>query len=287
MKQHQHVFPVRRMSELLQVSVSGYYAYFKRGQSKRSQDNETLLMLIKLIFKQYKQRYGSPRIYAELKAQGHCCSLNRVARLMRENKLRAKTARKFKATTNSKHTLPVAENLLGQDFSASAANRVWVADITYIWTQEGWLYLAAILDLYSRRIVGMAMNARIDRHLVILAFQQAITRREISKGLIHHSDRGVQYASHDFQAELKRYGVLCSMGGKGNCFDNAAMESFFHTLKMELIYGENYQTRKEAITNIFEYVEVFYNNQRRHSTLNYLSPREFELLNGGSIRGVH
>jgi putative transposase len=287
MKQHQSVFPVVRMSRTLQVSVSGYYAYLRRSQSKRRRDNEALLMLIKLIFKQYKQRYGSPRIYAELKAQGHGCSLNRVARLMRENNLRAKARRKFKATTNSKHSLPIAKDLLEQDFSAPAANRVWVADITYIWTQEGWLYLAAILDLYSRRIVGMAMDARIDRHLVILAFQQAITRREINSGLIHHSDRGSQYASYDFQAELKRHGVLCSMSGKGNCFDNAAMESFFHTLKMELIYWENYQTRQEAIANIFEYVEVFYNNQRRHSTLNYLSPREFEVLNGVSIRGVH
>ena len=275
------------MCRILNVSVGGYYAYLRRSQSKRDLSNEILLRLIKVIFKQNKQRYGSPRIYAELKAQGQHCSLNRVARIMRENSLHAKARRKFKATTNSKHNLPVAENLLDQDFSAPAANQVWVADITYIWTQEGWLYLAAILDLYSRRIVGMAMSARIDRHLVILAFQQAIVRREISNGLIHHSDRGVQYASHDFQAELKRCGALCSMSDKGNCVDNAAMESFFHTLKMELVYWENYQTRREAIANIFEYVEVFYNNQRRHSTLGYLSPREFELSNGVSIRGVH
>lgn len=262
------------------MSSSGYYAYLKGKSRHRANENEQILKVMEEVFKRSKQRYGSPRVHAELKAQGHVISLNRVARIMRENGLRAKSARKYKATTNSKHNLPVAENLLKQNFSAKRANEVWVSDITYIWTQEGWLYLAAILDLFSRKIVGMGMGARLDRYLVIEAFRQAILRREIKAKLIYHSDRGVQYASKDFQEELKRNGVLCSMSGKGNCFDNAAMESFFHTLKMELVYCENFQTREEAIAEIFEYVEFFYNNQRRHSTIGYLSPREFERMHG-------
>lgn len=271
------------MARVLGVSASGYYAYLNRGKCKRSEANEKLIPFIAESFKSSRETYGSPRIHAELKASGHICSLNRVARLMSQQALYPKKRRKFKITTDSKHHFPIAKNLLRQNFLTAAPNLVWVSDITFIWTQEGWLYLAVTLDLFSRKVVGMAMSANIDRHLVIKALQQAITRRDVRKGLIHHSDRGVQYASNDFQIALAQHHLLCSMSGRGNCYDNAAMESFFHTLKTEWVYKITYHTREEAIASIFEFVEVFYNNQRRHSTLGYLSPNAFELVKGVSL----
>jgi len=223
-----------------------------------------------------RDTYGSPRITIELREQGDTCSKNRVARIMKENDIMAKTARKFKVTTNSKHDMPISENLLKQDFSVSTPDRVWVSDITYIRTQEGWLYLSIILDLYSRKIVGWSISDRITKKVVTDALLKAIWNRKPSKGLIVHSDQGSQYASNEFRNIIQRYGFVQSMSGKGNCYDNAVAESFFHTFKTECVYPEVYNSKAEAKSAIFDYIEIFYNRLRRHSTINYMSPVDFE-----------
>lgn len=261
---------------MLNVSRNGYYRFINAKPSKRNKENESLLQKIKKVHQENRQVYGSPRIHAELKAQGETCSRKRIARLMREADVVAKMKKRFKRTTKVNPKASVAPNLLKQDFSAASANERWVADMTYVATGEGWLYVAAVLDLFSRRIVGLAMSERMTSNLVITALQQALTHREPQAGLMHHSDRGCQYTSRDFQELLKTRGILVSMSGTGNCYDNAAMESFFHTLKTEHVYFEYYPTREQAKLAIFEYVEVFYNRKRRHSTLGYLSPVAFE-----------
>lgn len=220
--------------------------------------------------------YGSPRITRALKKKGIVCGKNRVARLMRDNGITGKTKRKYKATTNSKHNYPVAENLINQNFNIDRPNQIWVADITYIPTDEGWLYLAAIEDLFQRKIVGWAMNSTMTRQLTLDALRQAVKRYRPPAGLIHHSDRGSQYASHEYQQALRDYQFITSMSRKGNCYDNACMESFFGTLKLELIYGNRFKTRAEARQAVFEYIEVFYNRIRLHSSLGYMSPLEYE-----------
>jgi putative transposase len=239
-------------------------------------EDKRLLNKIELIHVNKKGRYGSPRIHAELKEQGESCSRKRVARIMKENSIQAKHKRKFKATTDSHHKFPIAPNLLEQNFTVSEPNRIWTADISYCWTLEGWVYLAVVLDLYSRKIVGWAMSERMNRGLVINAFLMAYWARKPKAGLIHHSDKGSQYASHDFQKILSDFGVKPSMSGKGNCFDNAVTETFFHTLKTELMFDYVFKTREEAKSAIFEYIEIFYNRERRHSTLGYCSPEKFE-----------
>lgn len=244
--------------------------------SFREKEDERLLSKIKVIHAEKRQRYGSPRIHAELKSQGECCGRKRIARLMHKNGIQAKHKRKFKATTDSQHKLSVAPNLLEQNFTVSEPNRIWTADITYCWTLEGWIYLAVVLDIYSRKIVGWALSERITRDLVIKAFLMAYWSRKPGRGLIHHSDKGVQYASHDFQKLLSDFGILQSMSGKGNCFDNAITETFFHTLKTELMFDRIFKTREEAKSAIFEYIEIFYNRERRHSSLGYCSPVDFE-----------
>jgi len=264
------------MCTTLEVSRSGFYAWLRRGESSRSRENRRLTGLIREEHEKSRQTYGSPRIHAALKARGETCGLNRVARLMQKAEIRSKVKRKFKKTTNSKHAHPVASNLLAQDFSTSAPNEVWVSDITYIWTDEGWLYLASTMDLFSRAIVGWSMSSTMPASLVVDALNMAIDRRSPLAGMIHHSDRGVQYAAHAFQGLLDRHGFVCSMSGKGNCYDNAVKESFFHTLKTELCDHEHYRTREQARASIFEYIEAFYNRQRLHSTLGYLSPFDFE-----------
>ena len=267
------------MCHILEVSRSGFYAWCKRPKSKRKLENEKLSQEIIRVFKQSNEIYGAIKITNKLRQEGIIgCSKNRVARLMRQNNLRSKIKRKFKATTNSRHNYPVADNLLKQDFSAQRANQVWVGDITYISTKEGWLYLATVLDLYSRRIVGWAMDSTMSKQLVIDALNQAIGRRRPPKGVIFHSDRGSQYASHDFQNLLKKHHFVPSMSGKGNCYDNACMESFFHLLKTELVYFQNYKTRAQAKQSIFQYIEIFYNRIRLHSKLGYISPCDFEKL---------
>ncbi len=277
MDQHRSCHGVQKMCRVIGASRSGYYRWRRQPQGKRQKENEKILMDIRQSHKDSLMAYGSPRITKDLQAKGIKCGKNRVARIMKTNGIVAKTAKKFKATTNSKHNLPVAENLLNQDFKAEKPNTVWVSDITYIATLEGWLYLAVILDLYSRQVVGWAMSDRVASDFVIKALYQAIGRRKPGTGCILHSDRGVQYASSDFRDVLNSHGFIQSMSRKGNCYDNAVAESFFHTLKTEHVYDYRYETRAEAIQSIFQYVEMFYNRQRRHSALGYCSPVSFEL----------
>lgn len=269
-------FPVTWLCRVLQVSRSGYYDWQGRPPSRRAQEDERLLVKIRGIHRGSRATYGSPRIHDALRDEGERCGEHRVARLMRVNAIRAKTVRKFKATTNSNHDYPVAENLLAQDFTATGPNQRWVSDITYVWTREGWLYLAVVLDLYSRAIVGWAMERRMTSQLVRDALVMALWRRGTIQGLLLHSDRGSQYAADDYQQLLRVNGITCSMSRKGNCYDNAAMESFFGTLKQELVYHEDYSTRAEAKASIFEYIETFYNHQRKHSAINYQAPMVFE-----------
>ena len=252
------------MANMLDVSRSGYYRYCQQRKSQREQQNDELLKAIRIIFMMSRQTYGSPRVHAELKKQGFNCSRPRVARIMKKAGIFAKMHKKFKVTTrvNVKHSY--ANNLLQQDFNALSPNTKWVADISYIKTNEGWLYLAIVLDLFSRKIVGLAMDDSLDSAICLQALNQALTRRQIKGHLYHHSDRGCQYTSIPFQALLTSHGITCSMSGAGNCYDNAVAESFFHTLKTELVYFERYETREQAKRSIFEYVEVFYNNQRCH-----------------------
>jgi putative transposase len=265
------------MCQVLGVLRSGYYAWRKKPKSKRQQANEHLLQAIKQVHKTTPV-YGYPRVTAELKASGITCSKNRVARLMRENQIAAKVKRKFKATTNSRHNLPVVENHLNRNFNPKRLNVAWAADITYIPTREGWLYLAAVEDLYSRKIIGWAMDKTMTEKLVHQALLQAIKRVRPPKGVVHHSDRGSQYASKDYQALLRTYGFIPSMSRKGDCYDNACVESFFGTLKKELVYFHRYRTRAEARTSIFRYIELFYNRVRLHSKLGYKSPEDYEKL---------
>jgi len=277
-KQYRSAFRVRKMCQVLEVSQSGYYRWCKRAHSRRVQENEQLSLKIRQLHRDSRELYGSPRITQELRAQGCHYNEKRVARLMRLGNRAGKTKRRFKVTTKSQHSLPVAENLVKRNFRATGPNRLWASDITYIWTGEGWLYLLAIMDVYSRQIVGWAMGNRLTQDLAIQALQQAIWRRKPLPGCIFHSDRGSQYAGHEFRTLLKQYGFIQSMSGSGNCYDNAIMETFFHTLKTELVYFERYATRSEAQGSIFEYIEVFYNRERRHSALNYKSPIDFERL---------
>ena len=269
--------PVTLLCRLLEVSRSGYYAWEERGRSSRSADDEKLTVHILAAFEVGRGAYGSPRVQEELAAAGIAVSRKRVARIMRQLGLEGRRKRRFKATTDSGHDLPVADNVLDRKFEVDAPDIAWVTDITYVWTAEGWLYLAAILDLFSRRVVGFAMSQRIDRALVLKALAAAVGRRVPNAGLLHHSDRGSQYASGDYQTALDDLGVVCSMSRKGNCWDNAVAESFFATLKTECVYPRRFATRAEAREAIFEFIEIFYNARRRHSTLGYVSPMEFEM----------
>jgi putative transposase len=263
------------MCTLLNVSRSGYYAWRTRPVSQREMANEQLLAKIQAAYAASKGRYGSPRIYEEVKETSPC-SLNRVARLMRQHGIRAKQAKRYRVTTKRNEKHGAAPNHLGQDFTASRPAEKWCGDITYIWTTVGWLYLAVVIDLYSRRIVGWAMNARMTTQLVQDAFQMAWRQCQPQAGLLFHSDRGSQYTSHEFQQMLQGCEAQASMSGTGNCYDNAVVESFFGTLKMELSHQAAYLTREEAMSDIFNYIEGFYNRRRRHSTLGYLSPIAFE-----------
>lgn len=276
MQQHEQEFTVERMSHMFGVSRSGYYQFTKRQLSERAQEDERLLIKIKAIHEDSRHTYGSPRIWAELRDIGETCSRKRIAKIMKKAGISAKMKKRYKVTTRVNPTAQAAPNLLAQDFTAEKPNQRWVADFTYVATQEGWLYVAAVLDLFSRAIVGLAMSDRMTTDLVMAALQQALTHRQPEPGLTHHSDRGTQYTSDEFQQLLKLEGIMASMSGTGNCYDNAAMESFFHTLKTEHIYFEHYYTRDQAKRSIFEYVEVFYNRKRRHSTLGYVSPMVFE-----------
>jgi putative transposase len=277
MKDQAQTYPVDKMAKVLGVSKAGYYKFINHTESATSRKNKDLLIKIKIISAKKRQVYGSPRIYAELIKQGEKCSRKRVAKLMRINAIQAKTRKKWKATAKgSKDLSRIAPNVINQNFNVDFANKVWVTDITYVPTKEGWLYVSTVLDLYSRKIVGLSMGARADAALVLDSLNQAIIHRRPLKGLILHSDRGCQYTSDAYINNAQIHEFILSMSAKGNCYDNAAMETFFHTLKTEHVFFNIYLTRKDAIASIFEYVEVFYNRQRSHSTLNYMSPVEFE-----------
>jgi putative transposase len=277
-KEHTDEFPIRMMCRLLGVSRSGFYAWRQRPLSDKAKRSRRLLVKIKAIFKRRRRSYGSPRIWRDLVDDGERVGRGQVARLMGENGIRAKQSRKFKVTTNSKHNLPVAPNILGDMEPVMVENEVWVSDITYQWTREGWLYVAAIMDLLSRRVIGWAASSRMKNDLVIQAFKRALALRGPVAGLILHSDRGSQYASSAYQKLLKGSGIVCSMSRKGNCYDNAAMESFWHSLKVEWLFDFEFETRREAIREIGGYIDGFYNPERRHSSLGYISPIEFEAM---------
>lgn len=278
MKKYSSRFSVRAMAKLLRVSSSGFYAWLKRPESMRKSEDRRLLALIGASFNHSRQTYGYRRIYHDLQEQGENCSYHRIKRLMRKNHIRPKTKRKFVVTTQSKHNQPVHQNYLNRAFYAERPNQRWASDITYIPTVEGWLYLSVIMDLFSRKIIGWSMSNRMKDDLVLNALRMALFQRKVPTNLLLHSDRGSQYASHHVQKMLRDYGIQCSMSRKGNCWDNAAMESFFHSLKTECVHHERYLTRDEAKKSIFDYIEVFYNRQRKHSYLSYQSPEQYEIL---------
>jgi len=273
---HRKEFDLMEMCGVLAVSVSGYRAWKGGGTPERQRLTDAqMLALIHAIHAELKGAGGSPRITKELRDRGFPASKERVERLMRENSIRARHKRRFKATTDFRHSLPVAPNRLDRDFTPTAPNQVWTADLTYIWTDEGWLYLAVVLDLFNREVVGWSIKPRMMADIVIDALTMAWFRKRPSPGLIHHSDRGSQYASHAFQSRLKEYDMVCSMSRKGNCWDNAPTESFFNSLKNERVHGTRYRTRAAAEADLFDYIEPFYNRRRKHSTLGYASPMKF------------
>ncbi|QRK05536.1 IS3 family transposase [Archangium violaceum] len=270
-------FPVDFMCEQLGVSRSGYYAWKERPESARDKADRALAEEVTRIHRDSRGTYGSPRVHAELRARGQRVSRKRVARLMNEHDIAARKRRRFVRTTDSRHNQPVAPNILERNFSPGQPNSTWATDITYVGTGQGWLYLAVVMDLFSRKVVGWSMSENIDRHLVLNALDMALEGRQPPQGLLHHSDRGSQYASTDYQQALAARGIQCSMSRKGNCWDNAVVESFFSSLKQELVYTTAFATHEQARLALFEYIEVFYNRQRRHSSLGYVSPVDFEL----------
>ena len=275
-QEHDRRYPIRLMCRALAVSAAGYYAWRIRPESTRSVSARTVLSAIRVIHRESRETYGSPSIWDALIKQGHRIGEHRVARLMRQDGIRAKTVKKWRATTQSHHRFPVATNTLNRQFTVASPNRVWAGDITYVWTAEGWLYLAVVLDLYSRTVIGWAMGTRLIGDLAERALIMALANRIPATGLLHHSDRGSQYAATSYQRLLGEYGIITSMSRTGNGWDNACVESFFGTLKRELVYHRHYATREDAKQDIFEYIEVFYNRKRRHSTLGYVSPAEYE-----------
>lgn len=276
--EHREAFEVGVMCHVLEVSRSGFYAWCERPESHRTQESARLSTRIEQIHQKSRKNYGVPRVHADLLAEGEHVGRNRVARLMKAKGLRGRVRRRYRTTTKSDPQHPVAPNLLQRDFSAKAPDLVWVGDITYLWTREGWMYLAVQIDLFSRSVVGWSMSERMPVGLTLSALEMAIGRRDPGPGLIHHSDRGSQYTAGAYQSRLRELGAVSSMSGKGNCYDNAVAESFFHSLKNELGDEMPFCTREGARQIVFDYIEVFYNRQRRHSTLGYLSPAEFECL---------
>jgi putative transposase len=271
-------YPVTVLCHVLAVSTSGFYAWLNRPSSAAAKATAKLQAAIKAVFEESRGTYGSPRVHAELLAQGWNVSKTRVEREMRKLGLIARRPKRFRVTTDSAHDKPVAENALGRKFEAAQPNRVWTTDITYVWTREGWLYLAAIIDLFSRRVVGWATANHMRTSLVLSALRMALGRRLPDGGLVHHSDRGVQYASTAYRDALAELDIVCSMSRKGNCWDNAVSESFFSTIKHELIHRRDWGSRAEASLGIAEYIECFYNTRRRHSSLGFMSPAEYERI---------
>ncbi len=272
------LFPVAALCRVLSVSPQGYYAWAKRGPSTRTREDEALRVVVRAIHQRSRGTYGSPRVHRELRRR-EPIGRNRIARLMREEGLYGRRPPRFRRTTDSNHDRPVARNMLSRDFTATEPDRKWVGDITYVWTGEGWLYLAVLIDLFSRRVVGWAVAEHMRASLCIEALKMALGRRRPPAELVHHSDRGSQYASEPYQALLEAAGAQCSMSRRGNCYDNAVAESFFATLKKELIHRYRWLERRDAARAIGEYIEIFYNNHRLHSSIGYTSPAEFEALN--------
>lgn len=275
-RDHAAPFPITQLCDVLGVARSGYYAWLTCPVSARAQEDARLLAQMTRLHQKSRQTYGHRRIHADLVSAGESCGKGRVARLMRQHQLVVRLRRKHRTTTDSAHQEPVAPNRLARQFAVTAPDQVWVSDITYISTWEGWLYLATVMDLGTRQIVGWSMGTTLDRSLVCNALTDALQRRHPAPGLIHHSDRGSQYVSRDYQQLLADHGLIPSMSRKGNCWDNAPMESFFHSLKTELVYGAVYRTQAQARQEIFEYIEVWYNRQRLHSALGYLAPAQYE-----------
>jgi putative transposase len=275
-QEHAQQFPIALLCRVLEVSPSGYHAWRSRPEAPRGAANRALRGRLREIHQAHRRCYGRRRLHAQLQAEGVSCSPNRVARLMQQEGISGRIRRAFRVTTDAKHGFPVAPNRLGRDFAASAPDQVWVSDITYLPTEEGWLYLATVMDLYSRRIVGWAMQASLERSLTVGALEMAITQRQPGPGLLHHSDRGSQYACGDYQQALCQHGMVCSMSRKGDPWDNACAESFFRALKCELVHRAKYETREQARREVFEYIEVFYNRKRLHSSLGYQAPVDFE-----------
>ena len=275
-REHQQQFPIGALCRVMQVASSGYYAWRSRPESPRRRANRALTAQIRAAYSRSRKRYGRRRIHAQLQREGIGCSPNRVGRLMGQEGLQGIGRRKFRATTDSRHSFPVAPNLLARDFTATAPDQIWVSDITYLRTEQGWDYLATVMDLYSRRIVGWAMQSTLERSLTLRALAMAVAQRRPDPGLIHHSDRGSQYACGDYQKALQRRGLLPSMSRKGDCWDNAPGESLFGTLKCELVHHWGRPPRDRARREVFDLIEVFYNRQRLHSSLGYLSPADFE-----------
>lgn len=276
--QAKNEFPASRLCHVMGVSQSGYFSWKDRPASRRQRDDMVILAHMRSAWSLSNETYGSPRMARELQDQGFAVGRRRIARLMRENAMQARQKRHFKKTTDSHHAFPVAPNIIAQDFAATGPNQKWGAYISYIWTKEGWLYLAVVIDLFARRVVGWAASDRLHRRLAIQALEKALTMRRPPKGLIHHSDRGSQYCSHDYQAKLKANGIAISMSGKGICYDRAMVETFFKTLKSELIWSTAFQTRHDAEIAIARYIDGFYNPIRRHSSLDYLRPAQFERM---------
>jgi len=264
------------MCDILEVSRSGFYAWRERPESKRALESARLGALVEEVHEESRRNYGVPRVHAELRARGEECGRHQVARLMREKDLHGRVRRRYRTTTKADARHPVAPNLLQRDFSAKRPDEVWVGDITYLWTREGWMYLAVLVDLYSRMVVGWSMSERMPVELTLAALAMAAGRRGPAAGFVHHSDRGSQYTARTYQARLHELGARASMSRKGDCYDNAVAESFFHSLKTELMDEMPFRTRAEARAKVFDYIEVFFNRQRRHSTLGYVSPAKFE-----------
>jgi len=267
-------YPLQTLCRVLSVSTSGFADWHRCGGPVHWLSDMQLLTLIRSIYAEFKGAYGAPRIYRELKSRGYPVSKTRVRVMMQQHGIRGRHKRRYKVTTDSKHSLPVAPNTLNREFNMAAPDKAWTVDITYIPTREGWLYLAVVMDLYSRAIVGWAMDSRMTRELVMDALRMARFRRNPAPGLLHHSDRGSQYCSHDYQGLLREYGMRVSMSRKGNCWDNAPMESFFNSLKNERVFHEDYATRAAAKQDLFEYIEVFYNRKRSHSSIGYRTPAQ-------------
>jgi transposase InsO family protein len=278
-KENRKQYPLALVCEVLQVSPSGYHKWLKHKVGFRAKENQRILEIIRFHHNKSKATYGLPRIYAAIRREEFGVNKKRIARLMKVNNIKAKTKRRFRVTTIQNSKAQASENILKQNFTASSENKIWTGDITYVWTKEGWIYLAVVMDVYSRKIVGWSIDSNLSTELVIRALMMAVVHRNPERAIIFHSDRGSQYTSSTFRETLKKYGIVQSNSSTGNCYDNAVTESFFHTLKTELTYWENYKTREEAKGSIFEYIEINYNGRRLHSSLGYLSPVEFEEKN--------